>query len=82
MRVLKWIAITIGSLLALVLIAVIAINAVSFVRQRKTYPIASELLVLRAAPDPVRGQHLTEECSAAADAMAPTSAARCSARTS
>jgi mono/diheme cytochrome c family protein len=60
LRAIKWIGIIAGSLAGLLLVAVLCINAVSFVRQRKTYTVAPELLVLHATPDRVRGQHLTE----------------------
>jgi cytochrome c553 len=65
-RMLKWTAIGLGALIGLICVLASALIATSAIRQLKTYHVPADQLVLHAAPDRARGEHLatTMGCTA------------------
>ena len=60
---LKWTAIGLGSVVGLVVVLVLSLQAASLVKQSKRYAIPQEQLALTALPDLARGEHLVKlEC--------------------
>jgi mono/diheme cytochrome c family protein len=57
-KAIKITLIVVGSLLGLLVVAVLGIMGISIVRQHKTYAVAPELLTLTASPDTAHGRHL------------------------
>ena len=59
-KILKWGAIALGAVIVLIVVLVVALNVTSIMHQRRTYAIAPDQLVLNAAGDLARGEHLVQ----------------------